>query len=208
MPWPHRSSGRKTGRGSAGHYPERGCQFRSGFRCRRPGLYNELDRIAEIMIKYPQTSIQVEGHTDSTGSETYNQQAFRTAGQQCEESFGAARGPGSTGPYPGLRREPPGGDQYDTGRAPDEPSGGNPHQSQRPGIIHSQTRQSRHSTPRHGRPVARAFLFDPGWKSIYPGRFLAFTKSAKHPIARLSVQRIAAWHLGRRRTLAWPLNLK
>jgi outer membrane protein OmpA-like peptidoglycan-associated protein len=39
----------------------------------RPGLYNELDRIAEIMIKYPQTSIQVEGHTDSTGSETYNQ---------------------------------------------------------------------------------------------------------------------------------------
>jgi len=40
----------------------------------RPGLYNELDRIAQIMVKYPQTSILVEGHTDSTGSETYNQQ--------------------------------------------------------------------------------------------------------------------------------------
>ena len=40
----------------------------------RPGLYNELDRIAQIMIKYPQTSILVEGHTDGTGSETYNQQ--------------------------------------------------------------------------------------------------------------------------------------
>ena len=40
----------------------------------RPGLYNELDRIAQIMIKYPETSILVEGHTDSTGSETYNQQ--------------------------------------------------------------------------------------------------------------------------------------
>ena len=40
----------------------------------RPGLYNELDRIAQIMIKYPQTSILVEGHTDSTGSEAYNQQ--------------------------------------------------------------------------------------------------------------------------------------
>jgi len=39
----------------------------------RPGLYNELDRIAQIMIKYPQTSIIVEGHTDSTGSESYNQ---------------------------------------------------------------------------------------------------------------------------------------
>ncbi len=40
----------------------------------RPGLYNELDRIAQIMIKYPETAILVEGHTDSTGSETYNQQ--------------------------------------------------------------------------------------------------------------------------------------
>lgn len=39
----------------------------------RPGLTNELDRIAQIMIKYPQTSILVEGHTDSTGSEAYNQ---------------------------------------------------------------------------------------------------------------------------------------
>jgi outer membrane protein OmpA-like peptidoglycan-associated protein len=40
----------------------------------RPGLYPELDRIAEIMIKYPQTEILVEGFTDSTGSDAYNQQ--------------------------------------------------------------------------------------------------------------------------------------
>lgn len=40
----------------------------------RPGLYNEMDRIAQIMVKYPQTAIMVEGHTDSTGSDTYNQQ--------------------------------------------------------------------------------------------------------------------------------------
>jgi outer membrane protein OmpA-like peptidoglycan-associated protein len=39
----------------------------------RPGLYTELDRIAQIMVKYPQTSILVEGYTDSTGSEAYNQ---------------------------------------------------------------------------------------------------------------------------------------
>ncbi|OPL12626.1 MAG: hypothetical protein AVO39_11415 [delta proteobacterium MLS_D] len=39
----------------------------------RPGLYTEIDRIAEIMIRYPQTMILVEGHTDSTGSEEYNQ---------------------------------------------------------------------------------------------------------------------------------------
>ncbi len=38
-----------------------------------PGLYNELDRIAQILVRYPQTTIVVEGHTDSTGSDTYNQ---------------------------------------------------------------------------------------------------------------------------------------
>lgn len=38
----------------------------------RPGLYSEIDRIANILIKYPQTVIRVEGHTDSSGSESYN----------------------------------------------------------------------------------------------------------------------------------------
>src|SRR5210317_948195 len=38
----------------------------------KPGLYSEIDRIADILIKYPQTVIQVEGHTDSTGTESYN----------------------------------------------------------------------------------------------------------------------------------------
>jgi len=38
----------------------------------RPGLYTEIDRIANIMLQYPETVIRVEGHTDSTGSEQYN----------------------------------------------------------------------------------------------------------------------------------------
>jgi len=38
----------------------------------KPGLYSEIGRIANILVKYPQTVIQVEGHTDSTGSESYN----------------------------------------------------------------------------------------------------------------------------------------
>ncbi|MBF0100202.1 MAG: OmpA family protein [Desulfobacterales bacterium] len=40
----------------------------------RPGLLSEVDRIAQIMVQYPQTVIRVEGHTDSIGSEQYNQQ--------------------------------------------------------------------------------------------------------------------------------------
>ncbi len=39
----------------------------------RPGLYNEIDRVARVLVRYPETSILVEGHTDSTGTEAYNQ---------------------------------------------------------------------------------------------------------------------------------------
>jgi len=38
----------------------------------RPGLYAEIDRVANVMQQYPQTLIRVEGHTDSTGSDEYN----------------------------------------------------------------------------------------------------------------------------------------
>ena len=43
----------------------------------KPGMYSELDRIAGIMVQYPQTVIQIEGHTDSTGSESYNMDLSR-----------------------------------------------------------------------------------------------------------------------------------
>ena len=39
----------------------------------KPGAYPELRRIAEILNKYPQTTIEVGGHTDVRGSEAYNQ---------------------------------------------------------------------------------------------------------------------------------------
>ncbi|MBI4698732.1 MAG: OmpA family protein [Nitrospirae bacterium] len=38
----------------------------------RPGLYSEIEKIANAMQQYPETVARVEGHTDSTGSETYN----------------------------------------------------------------------------------------------------------------------------------------
>ncbi len=39
----------------------------------KPGAYAELGRVADVLIKYSQTTIRVEGHTDSRGSEQYNQ---------------------------------------------------------------------------------------------------------------------------------------
>ena len=39
----------------------------------KPGAHSELARVADVLVKYPYTSIRVEGHTDATGSEQYNQ---------------------------------------------------------------------------------------------------------------------------------------
>jgi outer membrane protein OmpA-like peptidoglycan-associated protein len=40
----------------------------------KPGSYTEINRVANVLVQYPQTNIQIAGHTDSTGSETYNQE--------------------------------------------------------------------------------------------------------------------------------------
>lgn len=38
----------------------------------KPGAYSELRRVADILIKYPHTTIEVGGHTDIRGSKGYN----------------------------------------------------------------------------------------------------------------------------------------
>lgn len=40
----------------------------------KPGAYAEIGRVADVLNRYPQTTIRVEGHTDATGPEAYNQQ--------------------------------------------------------------------------------------------------------------------------------------
>ncbi len=39
----------------------------------KPGAYTEISRVADVLNRYPQTTIRIEGHTDATGSEIYNQ---------------------------------------------------------------------------------------------------------------------------------------
>lgn len=39
----------------------------------KPGAYTEIGRVAQVLNRFPQTTIRVEEHTDSKGSETYNQ---------------------------------------------------------------------------------------------------------------------------------------
>jgi outer membrane protein OmpA-like peptidoglycan-associated protein len=40
----------------------------------KPGAYQEINRVSQVLVQYPQTNIQIAGHTDSTGTEVYNQE--------------------------------------------------------------------------------------------------------------------------------------
>lgn len=40
----------------------------------KPGAYGELDRVADVLNKYPRTTIEIGGHTDTRGSEEYNRE--------------------------------------------------------------------------------------------------------------------------------------
>jgi len=40
----------------------------------KAGSYDEINRVAQVLNSYPQTTITIAGHTDSSGAEDYNQQ--------------------------------------------------------------------------------------------------------------------------------------
>jgi outer membrane protein OmpA-like peptidoglycan-associated protein len=46
--------------------------FDTGSAKLKPGAYPEVNRIADVLNKYPQTMIRIEGHTDAVGSEEAN----------------------------------------------------------------------------------------------------------------------------------------
>jgi len=39
----------------------------------KPGFHSTLDKLADVVVRYGKTTLTVVGHTDSTGSNTYNQ---------------------------------------------------------------------------------------------------------------------------------------
>jgi outer membrane protein OmpA-like peptidoglycan-associated protein len=52
----------------------------------KPGAYREIDRTAGVLNRYPQTTILVEGHTDSKGAEAYNQQLSERRAQAVRDA--------------------------------------------------------------------------------------------------------------------------
>lgn len=65
----------------------------------KPGAYAEIGRVADVLNRYPQTTIRVEGHTDATGPEIYNQQLSERRAQAVQSAL-VQRGVDSRRVYP------------------------------------------------------------------------------------------------------------
>ncbi len=53
----------------------------------KPGFYSTLDKIADVLKRYGKTQLAVVGHTDSTGSDAYNQQLSERRAQAVQQYF-------------------------------------------------------------------------------------------------------------------------
>ncbi len=74
-------------------------------------FYPVLDKVAATLNEYNQTTVNVAGHTDSVGSDSYNQRAFGTARFFGRQVPAVARRGQPTPADLRLRRKPPGRQQ-------------------------------------------------------------------------------------------------
>jgi outer membrane protein OmpA-like peptidoglycan-associated protein len=54
----------------------------------KAGSYDELSRVAKVLNQYPQTNVTVAGHTDSKGSDEYNQKLSEKRAENVKNALG------------------------------------------------------------------------------------------------------------------------
>ena len=52
-----------------------------------PGAFDELDRVANVLNQYPQSTMRISGHTDSTGSDDHNQKLSELRAQSVKNAL-------------------------------------------------------------------------------------------------------------------------
>jgi len=58
----------------------------------KPGATSEIERLANFLKQYPRTRIRIEGHTDSVGSEAYNEELSRQRAQAVADALAGLGG--------------------------------------------------------------------------------------------------------------------
>lgn len=70
---------------------ENGIGFETNSYALDPTIYNSLNGVARILVEYPDTVLLIEGHTDSTGSASYNQQLSQQRADSVRAYLGAQK---------------------------------------------------------------------------------------------------------------------
>ena len=83
----------------------------------KPGAREKLARVSGILVTHPDLKIEIEGHTDSVGSDDYNQGLSERRAESVRSYLVSQRIAAQTITTAGLRREPSGGHQRH-GRGP------------------------------------------------------------------------------------------
>jgi outer membrane protein OmpA-like peptidoglycan-associated protein len=71
----------------------------------RPEFRATLDKVAESLVQYPNSLIDVYGHTDSTGSDAFNQTLSENRARTVAQLPRSRAGAGGADPQPGLWRD-------------------------------------------------------------------------------------------------------
>ncbi len=98
--------------------------FDTGAATLKPGADLALGRVSEFLQKNPNTKLIVEGHTDSVGSDTYNESLSQRRADAVKAALRVARHSKRSHRDGRTRRRVPGCEQRHAGRPPTEPSGG------------------------------------------------------------------------------------
>ena len=91
----------------------------------KPGAREKLAKVSGILLAYPGLKIQLEGHTDSIGSDDYNQTLSERRADSVREYLVTQGVPGDTVSAVGFGKANPVAFERHGRRPPAEPAGGN-----------------------------------------------------------------------------------